>query len=100
MIRNGFVSNSSSSSFIISYNRDNVIKGAEDIVTFIKDKLNEDYEMYLYGGSEYGEGDLLFKLEDTHKSLIRKYRDEFINHPNSNSYVLYYGEETSKSRYI
>ena len=100
MIRKGFVSNSSSSSFIISYNRDNIVKGAENIVNFIKDKLNRDYEMYLYGGAEYGEGDLLFKLEDTHKSLIRKYRDEFINHPNSSSYVLYYGEETSNSRYI
>ena len=99
MIRNGFVSNSSSSSFILSFNKNYVVKGASNIVDFIKDNSDDYYEMYLHGG-EYGEGELLFKLTEEHKSLIRKYKEEFINHPGSDSYELYYGEGASNANYL
>lgn len=96
MIRHGFVSNSSSSSFILSYNKNNIICGAENIVEFIK--ANPTYDMVLDGGNT--DKRAVFILENSHKSLIRRYSEEFINHPGSELYRLFYGNQAYRVSYL
>lgn len=91
-IRNGFVSNSSSSSFLLVYDRDNsVISGAENIVNYIKEHPNE--ELYLYGG-DLSDGVDFFLLEGEMKREILSYPESFIK-KNKEVVRSHYDEETS-----
>lgn len=74
-IRNGFVSNSSSSSFILVYDKTKVTTNPEDIVDILKREPNCDM---LIKGWELANGDDIFELDEEQKSLIRKFSDRFI----------------------
>jgi len=74
-IRSGFVSNSSSSSFILSYNKNKVLTDPKDIVEYIKNFPDGDI---ILNGGECNEGDDIFRLDDELKSLIKKFPMEFI----------------------
>lgn len=97
MIRQGFVSNSSSSSFILSYNKNNVIKGASNIVNFLKE--DPDYEI-IFDGGDYGEGSAVLELTDDYKTLIKRYSNEFINNPDGCNFKIYYGEPLFNANYV
>ena len=73
--RNGFVSNSSSSSFVLAYDKSNVLSGPEAILEFIKQ--NPEAPVIFYGW-DLGEGDDIFELSKEQKSAIRRYPKEFI----------------------
>ena len=74
-IRNGFVSNSSSSSFYMAYDKTQVTNDPAVIVQFLNEHPNEQV---LFRGIDLGEGEDLFFLNDEQKSLIRKFPEEFI----------------------
>ena len=99
MIRKGFVSNSSSSSFVISYNRNAVVRGAKDIVEFLKSYPNEQV---IFDGGDWREGSAVFIMDDNVKSLIRKYSEEFISHPRAREieYALYTGDLSHNEDYM
>lgn len=74
-IRNGFVSNSSSSSFLLVYDKTKVTTNPEDVVDILKREPNCDI---LIKGWELANGDDIFELDEEQKSLIRKFSDRFI----------------------
>lgn len=74
-IRKGFVSNSSSSSFILVYDKTKVVDNASAIVDYIKENPNTEPVFY---GNEIGEGDDVYFLPSNYESLIRKFPKEFI----------------------
>lgn len=74
-IRSGFVSNSSSSSFIITYDKTKVTHDPEEVYNLIVE--NPDITI-LFMGYDCGEGDDIFILDDEQKSTIRKFKKEFI----------------------
>lgn len=90
-IRTGFVSNSSSSSFIIAYKKGNVLNGAQAIADYI-----EQYprERLVVEGCSLGEGDDVFEVSDTNKQDILLFKDRFVE---KNKYVdtynYYYGTD-------
>lgn len=74
-IRNGFVSNSSSSSFILVYQKSSVVEGAEEIIKYVTENPN----MWpLFRGRSLNEGDDYFELNPSMEALIRKFPDQFI----------------------
>ena len=72
--RNGFVSNSSSSSYILAYDDRNVIIDPKDIADFIKDNLRENVLFWGPGG----EGDDIFELGMNQKNFLLKRTKRFI----------------------
>lgn len=74
MIRQGFVSNSSSSSFILVYEEDKKLTGGKEIVEFIQENPNENI---ILKGQELSEGDDIFELTSSHKVEILKYPERF-----------------------
>ena len=85
-IRNGFVSNSSSSSFILVYDKTKVVDNATSIVEYLKENPNTEPVFY---GNEMGEGDDVYMLPSNYESLIRKFPQEFINTCKGNHPQLY-----------
>lgn len=76
-VRNGFVSNSSSSSFILSYDGTQVLKGPKAIVEYIT--ANPDADV-LIRGRELSDGDDVFELSLGQRRLIRRFSDRFVAH--------------------
>lgn len=74
-IRSGFVSNSSSSSFIITYDKTKVTHDPEELYNLI---VNDPDINVLFVGYDCNEGDDIFILDEEHKSIIRKFKKEFI----------------------
>lgn len=74
-IRNGFVSNSSSSSFYMAYDKTQVTSDPAVIVKFLNEYPDEPV---ILRGIDLGEGEDIFFLNEEQKSLIRKFPDEFI----------------------
>lgn len=72
--RNGFVSNSSSSSFVLSYSKANILTDPKEILKYLK----EDGKSIIFKGWDLGEGDDIFELDEEQKSLIRKFPEEFV----------------------
>lgn len=75
-IRNGFVSNSSSSSFLLGCTKENKIVGGRNIVDYIRE--HEDAFITLNLG-DLNEGDDIFELTHDMKRLILRFPEEFIN---------------------
>lgn len=84
--RNGFVSNSSSSSFILVYNKSNVIKDLNEIVNYVKS--NPD-TLPIFCGIDLGDGQDIFTLTSEEESLIRKFPDRFIAKNTLGNIALY-----------
>lgn len=74
-IRSGFVSNSSSSSFYMAYDKTQVTNDPAVIVKFLNEHPEEQV---ILRGIDLGEGEDIFFLNGEQKSLIRKFPDEFI----------------------
>lgn len=74
-IRNGFVSNSSSSSFLLAYDKTQVITNPADLVELLK---KDPHCKVLMRGWDLGEGDDIFTLSEGQKTLIRKFAKKFI----------------------
>ena len=73
--RTGFVSNSSSCSYIIYYNDGGYLKNAEEILEYIRD--NKNCSLYILGKG-LAEGRDYFFLEKKHKDLILKFSDAWL----------------------
>ena len=73
--RTGFVSNSSSCSYIIYYNDGGYLKNAEEILEYIKN--NKNCSLYILGKS-LAEGRDYFFLEKKHKDLMLKFSDVWL----------------------
>lgn len=94
-IRKGFVSNSSSSSYILCYDKTKALNQPEDIIKYIKEKDNS----LIIRGWDLGEGDDIFELSEDQRSLIRKFPKQFIN-ANSGTKIKkkwFYDGETQKT---
>lgn len=74
-IRKGFVSNSSSSSFILK--SDGVFMGREATVAWIKNPDNWNKELLVIG-ENMSEGDDVFYLEDSQKKIILDHEERFL----------------------
>ena len=74
-IRSGFVSNSSSSSFILTYQKSMVITDPEKIVDIVRDY---PYEPMIIRGWDLSDGEDIFELDNEQRSLIRKFPKKFI----------------------
>ena len=74
-IRNGFVSNSSSSSFILAYEKDSKLVGGEAILNYVREN---PLEPILFHFGETGEGDDIFEPTEDMKSMMRKYSADFL----------------------
>lgn len=85
-IRSGFVSNSSSSSFILSYDKSKILSGPEQILEFVKNRPDDSL---VFNGGDCCEGDDIFELDDDQKSAIRMFPKEFIEQ-NSGSKIFAY----------
>ena len=74
-IRNGFVSNSSSSSFILVYDKSKVLNTPEDIIDFIRRYPDK---RVILRGTDLAEGEDIFELDNDQKKIIRCFPDRFI----------------------
>lgn len=73
-VRNGFVSNSSSSSFVLAYDDRNVMTDPKDIADYISNNLRENILFWGPGG----EGDDIFELGINQKNFLLKRTKRFI----------------------
>lgn len=73
-IRNGFVSNSSSSSYLLCYEDKNLLKNAEEILEFLKKDL---YSEVLMIGKDLGDGRDVIWLNKNQKKLILKFPEHW-----------------------
>lgn len=75
-IRNGFVSNSSSSSFILGYDQEPLNK--EQTVDYLKDK-NHKSSSLLVVGRDMCDGDDIFHLDHERREFILAHEDRFLS---------------------
>ena len=73
-IRNGFVSNSSSSSFIVSYDKTKVLTDPRDIIDYVDNNLRAEILMH---GTECCEGDDWFYMDMQQKNYLLKRKGRF-----------------------
>lgn len=96
--RCGFVSNSSSSSFIIGYDKSKVLTDPEDIVRYVKENPCEDWESAdLFRGNDFFEGEDAFNLNSDMRKLIRIFSEDFISKNKGTELRYSYNEETDSS---
>ena len=74
-IRCGFVSNSSSSSFILAYDKNKITHDPKEVLDFIKENPSESV---VIRGLDLNEGEDIFELTEEQKELIRKFPNQFI----------------------
>lgn len=92
-IRNGFVSNSSSSSFILLYSASKATHDPSEIVKYLKDHPNASV---LFRGGDICEGEDIFELDEDMKHFIRIFADEFIkNNTGTRIHRVYDDDYTS-----
>ncbi len=73
--RNGFVSNSSSSSFLLTYDSRKILETPEDILEILRKSPDS---RVIIRGTELSDGEDCFELDSEQKSLIRRFPQEFI----------------------
>lgn len=107
-IRNGFVSNSSSSSFILK--SDGVTLDKKGTLEWIKNSENRGKQLLVIGEQMY-EGDDIFYLDGIKENLILEHEERFLNnksswtaYPNVESwecenYTMFYSEEEEEEEY-
>ena len=89
--RNGFVSNSSSSSFILK--SDGVTLDKKGTVEWLKNPENRNKEILIVG-EEMADGDDIFYLSDSMKEFILEHEERFLN--NFSDWTAYPGLESFK----
>lgn len=77
-VRNGFVSNSSSSSFILAYDKTGVISDAEKIVDYVDNNLRK--EVFFRSDACLCDGDDIFSLDMHQKNYLLKHKKRFIKY--------------------
>ena len=97
-IRSGFVSNSSSSSFILTYQKSSIIRDPEEMVKFVQD---HPYSHAIFKGRDMSDGDDYFELDRDMEALIRKFPKQFIESCNkykgyNSGYILYTNADISR----
>lgn len=104
-IRNGFVSNSSSSSFILK--SDGVTLDKKGTLEWIKNQKNSNKQLLVIG-EEICEGNDIFYLDDIKEKIILEHEERFLNnksswvaYPNvekweSEDYKIFYSEEAEE----
>ena len=96
-IRSGFVSNSSSSSFILTYQKSRVISDPEEMVKFVQEHPNSHS---IFKGRSLSDGEDYFELDWDMEALIRKFPKQFIESCNkyagSENYKLYTNADISR----
>lgn len=75
MIRSGFVSNSSSSSFILKASKDGIIRTKEALVEYLK---IHPTDRIIYIGRDLNEGWDVFELSDSMIKMILNHEDRFL----------------------
>lgn len=101
-LRTGFVSNSSSCSYIIAYNDEGYLKNAEEILEFIKN--NKRADLYILG-KELSEGNDFFFLDKKLKELILRFPERWKANgdkvqalvPGPNHYTMVYNDLGDKT---
>lgn len=73
-IRNGFVSNSSSSSYVLAFDKTKVLTNPQDIVNFIDNNPRQE----IFFVSELCDGQDIFSLSSHQKRYLLKHRKRFI----------------------
>lgn len=94
-IRNGFVSNSSSSSFVLAYDKRGVMNTPEDIINYIDTHLRNEI---LFHGTECCEGDDWFMLDMTQKNYLLNRKKRFCKY-NKGTHTatdIYFNEEENE----
>jgi hypothetical protein len=96
-IRSGFVSNSSSSSFILTYQKSKVINDPEEMVKFVQEHPNSHS---IFRGRGLSDGEDYFELDWEMEALIRKFPKQFIESCNkyagAENYRLYTNADISR----
>ena len=95
--RNGFVSNSSSSSFVLAYDDRKVMTDPEKIVDFIDNNLRKDI---LFWGS-YGEGEDMFELGIDQKNYLLNHKKRFVKY-NTGTFIddVYVDDDSPKGYHV
>ena len=83
-VRNGFVSNSSSSSFILK--SDGVTLDKKGTLEWIKNPENSNKQLLVIG-EEMAEGDDIFYLDGIKENVILEHEERFLN--NKSSWTAY-----------
>jgi len=95
-IRNGFVSNSSSTSFILAYDKKSVMTDPRDIVDFIDNNLRNE----IYFRTEMCDGEDLFALDTHQKNYLLKHKKRFIKYNDGTELVTdYTGDPDENGNY-
>lgn len=91
-VRTGFVSNSSSSSFILAFQ--NAINSIEDVIKIFGDKLNESYSSIDYNGytATFNKKDIIQSIYEQIKENGITTKDDFINEIKSGNTEFYYSD--------
>lgn len=95
-IRNGFVSNSSSSSFILAYDKNSRTNDPKKIVDILRKDPNVDI---LIKGWDLNEGYDFFNPDEEQASLIRRFADRFIGHNTGNVTRQHYEMDLDTGKY-
>ena len=95
--RNGFVSNSSSSSYVLAYDSRRVMNDPEQIVEFIDNNLRKNI---LFWGS-YGEGEDMFELGIDQKNYLLNHKKRFVKY-NKGTYIddVYVDDDSPKGYHV
>lgn len=75
-LRNGFVSNSSSSSFVIAYDKTGILTNPKDIVDYVSNHLRSS----IFFKSDLCEGYDVFSLDMKQKNYLLKHQKRFIKY--------------------
>lgn len=76
MIRNGFVSNSSSSSFIVVGKKEDCIAGMDNIINYIEN--NPDCNIIIFPQKDLSDGDNVFTPTKEQKEFLIKNKEEIL----------------------
>ena len=95
-VRNGFVSNSSSSSFLLAYDKTGVITDAKKIVEYVDNNLRNE----IFFKSDLCDGWDIFSLDMHQKNFLLKHWKRFVKYSGGNAiFTDWSGEKDENGNY-